>query len=183
MNFEYRDAIIKGDSQTLKKMIAEFRPKFDRVLKKYGANTLECKEYFQISLKNMVENIVLDNEKEIPNSKFFNYFLTIGLNKWRTYCKQKGREMPTKDLPEMPSEASILEDMMRKEKHTFFMQKFRKLGLNCQKLLWKKIVEEINYKDIAREMDKSEKYLRVQLNRCKKYLIKLLASDNNFYVK
>ncbi len=179
MNFEYRDAIVKGNSLMIKKVIDELRPKFYGVLKKYGANNLECKEYFQISLLAMSENFILDMNKQVPDNKIFNYFMTIGLNKWRTYCKQKDREIHRENLSEISFETTILEDLIRKEEHSAFMHKYRKLSKDCQYLLWRKIVEEINYREIATELGKSEQYLRVHLNRCKKYLIKLLSSDNS----
>ncbi len=164
-------------------MMDEFRPKFIRVLKKYGATDTDGQEYFQISLKAVVEHFILDKNKAVPDSKFFNYLTTIGLNQWRTYCKQKGREISSDELPDTTFESTILEDMMRKEKHAAFMQQFRGLNKGCQDLLWKKIVEEMNYKEIANHLNKSEQYLRVQLNRCKKYLINSLSSDNSFQFK
>lgn len=185
MNFEYRDAFINRDRLIIKKIIAETQPKFHSFLKKYGADHLECKEFFQIALKNTAENFILDPQKEVPNNKFFNYLATIGINKWRSYCKQKSREVPTlaSELPDAPNEESILEDLVKKEDHVAFMQKFKKLNEDCQHLLWSKIVEGKRYKEIAQSMNKQEESLRVQLNRCKKYLKNLLLSDNKWQVK
>ena len=180
MRYEFRDAIINGDRKTIKKIIDDVKPKFIHVLKKYGATNMECEEYFQISLKGLVENFILNENKDVPNDKFFNYLITIGLNNWKTHCKRKRKEIPTADLPETSFESSILEDILLKEKHNAFMEKFRELGIGCQNLLWKKIVEELSYKEIALELGKNEDYLRVHLNRCKKYLTKLLATDNAF---
>ncbi len=185
MDFEYRDAFVNRDRLLIKKIITEAQPKFYSFLKKYGANHLECKEFFQIALKAISENFIFDTQKEVPNSKFFNYMATIGLNKWRTYCKQKSREIPTLDssFPDAPNDDSILKDLIKKEAHDTFMQKFRKLGADCQQLLWYRIVEEKRYREIAQLMDKNEESLRGQLIRCKKYLKKLLVGDNNFQIK
>ncbi len=173
-NFEYRDAFVHGDRLVLKQMINEFQPKFHSFLRKYGADYSECDEFFQVGLKVISENFILDPNKDVDNSHFFNYLATIGLNKWRTHCKKKNREISTLELefPNAISEESIEKDMIRLEEHQAFMEKFKKISKDCQKILWAKIVEEKRYKEIASTMDTTEEFLRVKLNRCKKYLKK-----------
>jgi len=185
MSFGYRDGFVQRDRQTIRDVIAEAQPKFFSFLQKYGANPSECTEFFQIALKSLSENFILDPKKDVPDAKLFNYIATIGLNKWRSYCKQKNREISTleSELPERAEEANILQDMIRKEEHLAFMRIFKKLHTDCQELMWAKIVEGKRYKEIAESKGKSEEYLRVHLNRCKKYLKNLMVDDNNFELK
>lgn len=179
-NLQVRQAFVSND-QLLEQIIQHFLPRASSFLTKNGATKEQAEDIFYTALK----SIYLDFQRSDFELKtdFIYYLLTICRFQWSTICRRKKfkSEVTLDDEKILTIEDTQILQLNTTERFELVQEKIKMLGEQCQKLLYKNITEEKNFKTIALEMNYADATsARQQKFKCLNKLKKLVRRDSRF---
>lgn len=174
---------IEGIRSNNSKIINEVYEKYSKAITHYvttnNGTTEDARDVFQEGM------IVLFRKIHTPDfeltSSLLTYFYSICKFVWSNRLRKKQiNVVEIENAPELSDTHSIQEDLERKERSAFYMQKFKQLGDGCQQVLTL-FYEGRKMKQIAEIMDfASSNYATKRKHQCKEQLMKLITEDD-FY--
>jgi RNA polymerase sigma factor (sigma-70 family) len=173
------DGIRNNDS----KILNEIYEKYSKAIVHYvtsNSGTIEdAKDVFQEGMIVLFRKVNAEDFELTSN--LLTYFYSICKYIWYNKLRKKSITTVEFDNIHEPSDThSIQKDLERKERSTFYQQKFKTLGEGCQTILTY-FYEGFKMKEIAEKMGfASANYATKRKHKCKEQLMNLITKDKYY---
>lgn len=172
-------AIRTGDKEGLRLLYREFLPPVSALVTRNGGTFEDAKDVFQDAMLVLFEKC--RNDRFELTSAFYTLFYGICRNLWGNRLQKKSRTEVTLSEDFKFNDGTDLEQtMLEEEKNRLFWDAFRRLGLDCQKLL-RLFFDKKTMEEIASSMQfSSVGYAKKRKFQCKENLLDLVKADPRY---
>lgn len=170
--------IKENNKSILTCLIEKLKPLVCHWIIRHGGSKEQAEDNFQDTWLAVIINIYNGNHKE---GNFEAYFIRVSRNQWFRYIRDNPNIFdPIEYDFEDHSEEELLLKFFKDKRYEIVCQKLVELSEKCRNILILRYYEEAEFEDIAAQMNISRKFVKTKLDRCKKYLLRLLVKDPNF---
>lgn len=179
----YIEAIKNGDFSVIGELYANCYPAIRQFVLNNSGKEEDAEDVFQEALIALLSN----SENLILTVRICAYLMSIVKNKWLNKLRQrKNREVkevtivdgkeydPTSNIP--TKELGALESLALEDTRKSILDAMTKLQKSCEKILTLSILNEKTNKEIAKELDFEESYVKKKKSECLKGLRNLLKN-------
>lgn len=182
MDKNQHDAIVKGILQGDPKTLQDFYNKHFNSVKHYirirGGTLEDAEDVFQdgvvfLYTKLKENTLVLTSS---PGTYFIGVCKGIWSNRLRKKNLRKGTDIDGRDLLNIADDPGFTEAIEKQERFNLFQKNFQKLSVKCKEIL-QLVFQKNTAKDIAKQLNNSEGYIKKKSFECKKKLTELVRED------
>lgn len=172
------DGIRAQDSRILQEVYREYFPLLRAWISRNQGNEEAARDIFQEAMVVIFEK-VQDESFRLTHS-FRAYLMGVGKNLWLMQLRRKPmEEWSDEDLEGPDLSATIADDLQRHARFELYRQYFAQLGSTCQQVLnW--FLAGKTLREIARQLETTEKYAKKRKYLCQKQLIEAIQADNRY---
>lgn len=178
-NSFYLQAIVNGDSKTIKTIYTIVLPKVIRFVFQNKGQEEDARDVFQKALLQL--SLRYQKEKFEITSSFEAYLFTVCKNLWRRELNKSKREVTTDNVIELKDDnEDIIYSVLEQKRWELFQENLEKMSINCKSIL-KLFLKKTPYVEIMKQFNyNSETVVRQRVFKCKNKLIALVKSDKRF---
>jgi len=178
-NSFYLQAIVNGDSKTIKRIYATVLPKVIRFVFQNKGQEEDARDIFQKALLQL--SVRYQKETFEITSSFEAYLFTVCKNLWRRELNKSKKEVTTDEVIELKDDSEdIIYSILDQKRWELFQDSIEKISINCRNVL-KLFFAKTSYAEIMKQFNySSETVVRQRVFKCKNKLITLVKSDKRF---
>ncbi|MEM6347071.1 MAG: sigma-70 family RNA polymerase sigma factor [Bacteroidota bacterium] len=175
---KYLQGLKSGDQQILHEIYSAHFPRIKDFVLKNAGSAAEAEDVFQEGIMTLYQMAL--KPEFVLKSQFFTLLYAICRNWWLRQLR-KNKKVTFEDTEILiAEEPKIIEAMAKRARQNLYNEKFKLLGLDCQKLL-SLAFGGAGIKEIMQKMQlSSEGYTRKRKFMCKKTLFKLVQEDPRY---
>jgi len=173
---ELLEGLRKGETKAMQYAYSRFFPEVRRHIMINSGTEHDAEDVFQ-------EALVLMYKKLVENTLVLScapgtYLYAVARNMWRTRMRTLGREVGTDDTLQMQADLdeNVLQRIEEEERLRLFRKYFDQLSVNCKRIL-ELFFAGKDMKEIARELETTDGYVRKRKFVCKNKLIEMIEAD------
>ncbi len=166
------------DGKVLQEIYRDFFPLLRAWISRNQGNEEAARDIFQEAMVVIFEK-VQDESFRLTHS-FRAYLLGVGKNLWLMQLRRRPHaELPEEDPGSPDLSTTIADDLQRHARFELYRDYFNRLGDNCQQVLsW--FLNGKTLREIATQLDTTEKYAKKRKYLCQKQLIEAIQTDSRF---
>ncbi|MFK7935381.1 MAG: RNA polymerase sigma factor [Saprospiraceae bacterium] len=148
-------------------------------VKENSGNEADARDIFQEALMALYSRLEKGDFKLTCTLK--SYLRIMCRNLWLTRLRRRGLTENVADVPdvEMDKDEGIEASMEQAERKRLYLKHFAQLGESCRKIL-SLFFEKTPVREMAKQLDTSESYIKKRKFQCKEQLIKRIQADPLF---
>jgi RNA polymerase sigma factor (sigma-70 family) len=179
--YRYIAGLIQHDSRTIEEIYAKYSKAIVKLVQQNNGTKDDAKDVLQEALVVIYQKVKY-TDFELTSS-FFSFFYAVCRNVWWRMLKKNKNNYKNLSIEGdilLVDDINISEELSKKERYEFYIQKLKKLGEGCQRLLelhfdGKKMPEIVQILGLS-----SVRYAASRKYKCKQQLVKLIENDANF---
>lgn len=178
-NDRYIQGIRSNDTTILEEIYQKYSQAIIKLVTDNNGTIDDARDVIQESLI-VIFKKTKDEDFQLTSS-FLTYFYAIARNIWfKMLRKKRMSEVSINENLVLIEKSNVEAAIFKREKHNFYLSKFKKLGGQCQQLL-EYYTQGKKVKEIVQLMGfSSEGYVRKRKFKCKEQLIKIIKQDQNY---
>jgi len=171
--------IVAGDQIIITEFYKNNLPKVKSLILKNSGSEKDAEDIFQDAMVFVYEK--LENNSLQLTSSLGTYIYSVCRNMWMNELRKSKKEIKNETILSIAASDTddIIEEIQQKEKSYVYQKYFLQLGPVCQELLTL-FFKGLSMKDIAKQRDSTESYVRKKKFNCKKRLTELIKADPVF---
>ncbi|WP_299218300.1 sigma-70 family RNA polymerase sigma factor [uncultured Aquimarina sp.] len=171
--------IVAGDQTIIKECYKKYLPQVKSFILKNSGSEKDAEDIFQDAMVFVYEK--LESNSLQLTSSLGTYIYSVCRNMWMNELRRSKKEIKNEGILSIVASDSedIIDEIEQKERSYVYQKYFLKLGPACQELLML-FFKGLSMKDIAKQRDSTESYVRKKKFNCKKRLTELIKTDPVF---